>query len=416
MLTCGCQQAESEPSYSEPATAEVNATEPASTSPAAESSEPPESSEESVSADSPVPTWEAPSAPVREPDTASFDERLAQIRDECSAEGVSVALFSRGKIIHTANLGLADRELGIPADDNTRYRCASVSKLVTAMILMQLYDEGIITPETPLEEATGLPFGSDVKLWNLMTHTAGLTDSAAYLEAPSKYYSADYVLNCSKTGYAAGEVYSYTNCGAGLMGAVTEKLTGEFFHDYAADSFFSRLGMDAGYVIDRVEDRQSAANIYDIDGDIFHVSSWGRTSAYYERFGLGNSYLTAQCELIITASDLARLGIALSGDGSFDGRQVISKEAVQLMNKVWYETSDFGMGLDVRIYDNTIIDGREIHGHPGNALGSICGLYYDPSDGTGAALLTNHCSQAVRGNGVYRVIQDTLEAAYEYCF
>ena len=253
MLTCGCQQAESEPSYSEPATAEVNATEPASTSPAAESSEPPESSEESVSADSPVPTWEAPSAPVREPDTASFDERLAQIRDECSAEGVSVALFSRGKIIHTANLGLADRELGIPADDNTRYRCASVSKLVTAMILMQLYDEGIITPETPLEEATGLPFGSDVKLWNLMTHTAGLTDSAAYLEAPSKYYSADYVLNCSKTGYAAGEVYSYTNCGAGLMGAVIEKLTGEFFHDYAADSFFSRLGMDAGYVIDRVE-------------------------------------------------------------------------------------------------------------------------------------------------------------------
>ncbi len=413
LLTCGCEKIENERSSAVPT---GEATEEAVVSQEAQSTqavEPvcatAESSQETLEAQ-PLEPQPAEPQPVPE----EFAVRLREIRDECGIEGISVALFKDKRIIHTANLGLADREREIPADDNTRYRCASVSKLVTGMILMQMYDEGLITPDTLLEEATGLPFGEDVRLWNIMTHTAGFVDSAAYLAAPKSYYTADYVLDNSKSGWKAGEIYSYTNCGAGMMGAVVEKLTGEFFHDYAK-SFFDRIGMDAGYVIDRIEDRESAANIYDFDGEVLRVSSWGRTSGYYERFGLGNSYLTAQCELIITASDLARLGIALSGDGSFDGKQVISPEAVQLMNMVWFEAPEYYMGLDVRIYDN-IIDGREIHGHPGNALGSICGLYFDPADGTGVAILTNRCSQAVCDNGVYRVIQETLEAAYEYCF
>lgn len=344
-----------------------------------------------------------------------FIVRLEEIQEKYDITGMSVALFKDGQIIHTANLGYADVQRNIPADDNTRYRCASVSKLVTSMILMQLYDEGKITPDTLLEEATGLHFGKDVRLWHLMTHTAGFWDSETYNESLRKYYTADYVLEHSRIRQKAGEAYIYTNCGAGMMGAVIEKLTGQFFHDYAKESFFDRLGMDAGYTIDLIEDKESAATLYDKEDKVYRVSTWERFSWYYERFGLGNSYLTAQCELIITASDLARLGIALSGDGSVDGIQVISPDAVRTMNTVYFETPEYDMGLNVRIYDN-IIEGREIHGHPGNALGAICGLYFDPADGTGVALLTNHCSQAVCDNGVYRAIQETLEAAYEYCF
>lgn len=353
------------------------------------------------------------------PSEARFRKRLAKICEKYGVYGMSVALFKDGDIIHTENYGNADIELKIPATDNTRYRIASISKLISTIVIMQLCEEGLMSRDSYLTDVTGLPYDSSygrVKLWHLLTHTAGLNDPAAYFTGMGARYSTAYVLKSAHTGAKPGTQYYYTNFGAGTMGSIIEVLTGEYFHDYMQKALFDPLGMDASYIIDLIKDKSSCAVIYDHDGEIFHVASWKRNKEYYESFGLGNSYLAAQCELIITASDLARIGTALAGDGTVKecgGKRILSEKAVKAMHESYFSTGEFDMGLNVRIYDGTLVPGRVIYGHPGNALGAINGLFYDREDKTGIVILDNRSSTAKNEkNGVYGVLDEIVKEAY----
>ena len=370
-------------------------------------------------------TYEAPQSVIkRNIDYDAFDEHIAEIAADNDVVGMGLCVFAEGEIIHEIYIGLADKENNIPCGENTVYRVASVSKLISSMALMTLYDDGLIDPYSDLEEITGLPFnhsGSDerVLLWHLMTHTAGLNDSYIYEISPSYYYDVSYVLKNSHNYFEPGEQYSYTNFGAGTVGATAEKLTGEYFHDFADRVIFSKLDMDAAYCADMLDDRSDCANIYSYGVLNASPKSWYRNSKYYESFGLGNSYLNAQCELLITPRDLARLGIVIAGDGSVDGVRILSEEAVGLINIPYYHNGDmyFDVGLCTRIYDGNLAEGRRIFGHAGCALGNVCGLYYDPSDHTGIALCTNGCYLGINGeNGVYDIIDDCIEYVYDTLF
>lgn len=351
-------------------------------------------------------------------DAVLLEERLNEIALSEDAVGMSVAVFSGGDIVYTYNYGYADKENNVLCSEDTVYRTASVSKLISTVALMTLYDEGLLTPESGLQELTGLPYdnpktGEEVRLWHLLTHTAGIYDSSTYTTAQTYYYTTEYVLSQSHNSSAVGSTYLYTNFGMGTVGSIVELLTGEFFHDYADRILFSPLGMNAAYTTDLLSDSSRAANIY-TDGMLaYRPSSWQRTSEYYEKFGLGNSYLTAQCELLISCPDLARFGIALAGDGTVDGTRILSADAVNLINKSWFSSEEFDMGLSVRIYDDTLVRGRTIYGHPGQALGNLCGLYYDISDGTGVAICTSGCHIAENDNGVYTLLDSTVNAVYE---
>lgn len=357
-------------------------------------------------------------------DYEAFESRISECASDNGVVGMGLCVFADGKIIYEINLGSADKELGIPCDENTIYRVASVSKLISTMALMTLYDEGVLTPYSDLQELTGLPYNADsskdrVRLWHLLTHTAGLVDGSVYKDSPSKYYSTAYVLEKSNLGYVPGENYLYTNFGAGTIGSIVEILTNEYFHSFADRVIFSRLDMDAAYCANMLKNRENCAEIY--NGGTLSISpkSWGRSTYYYESFGLGNSYLNAQCELLISPRDLAKLGIVISGDGSLDGVRILSEDAVNLINTSYYQSDDipFDMGLSTRIYDGNLIEGHRIFGHSGCAYGNVCGLYYDPVNHTGIALCTNGCYIGTNSdNGVYRVIDKCIKCVYDTFF
>lgn len=360
----------------------------------------------------------------REIDPEAFDRAIAEYAEAYNAVGMGLCVFADGKVIHEFDWGYADTENEIPCDTQTVYRVASVSKLISAMVLMTLYDEGKITPDSDLEELTGLPFNpapreERVRLWHLLTHTAGLVDSDTYEDSSSPRYSAAYVLEHSRSGNPPGRYYSYCNFGAGLIGAVTELLSGEYFHYYAQKAVFSKLDMDAAYCADLLEHRENCAELY--TGGVLEESpkSWYRLTYYYESFGLGNSYLCAQCELLIKPSDLARLGIVLADGGCADGVRILSEDAVKKINTPYFSPEDkpYDVGLCTRIYDGNVIEGRTLYGHSGNALGGISGLYYDPADHTGVALCTNGCYVGESAeNGLYLILDSCLKKAYETFF
>ncbi len=422
-MLCGCENIDEAARTAEPHSAFSAAPQDMSAPVTSYSSPiPQENTDNGEEAAAPAETADVRSAAVKDADLAAFHERLEQICEENGVYGMGVAVFANGEVIHTDCVGSADVENGIPVTDNTRFRAASVSKLISTMLVMKLCEEGMLDFDGDLSEQTGLDYYNEqtgvVKLPHLLTHTAGLTDTYEYDKlSPSMKYTTNHLLKSAHNGGKAGEFYNYSNFGAGTVGSVIEMRTGLFFHKFADKVMFRPLKMDAGYVVDLLGDRESCAKIYDHDGEVFDVQSWVRTSTYYESFGLGNSYLTAQCELLITAHDLALLGTALAGDGSVNGIPIVSPGTLEKMHTVYIETEDFGMGLNTRRYDGNIVEGRTLWGHPGNALGAVTGLFYDPSDGTGAALLTNHSNYSLdSGNGLYRTVSDVVRAAYETFF
>ncbi len=372
----------------------------------------PEGSTSSTEQTSSVPE---PIPPKIAPDYESLSKALDKAMTDRNATGMSVAVFKDSEILYTYGNGLADKENKIPFTDNTRTRVASVSKMVTSMIMMTLYDQGKITPDSVLSEVTGLPFDAPgkgkVKLWHLMTHTAGFVDTEKFNSFTS---DIKYLLKTSHTNNEPGTAYLYTNFGAGTAGAVIECLSGEYFYEYADKALFKPLGMDAGYNIEMISDKESVAKLYEND-TITDVQHWKRGRSLYSIGGLGNSCYCAQCELIINVKDLARLGMVMTNDGTLDGVKVLSKEAVDLMEKRYFSTPTYDMGLSIRIYDD-LIEGKTIYGHNGIAFGAIAGLYYDPVDKTGVAVITNGCSAYVDENGFYKINKDALEAAYQYVF
>lgn len=404
MMLCGCSRTE--------ITSDLPGSSTAQSPP--EPSAPAEttfSTEETSSVPEPIPL-------KIDPDYEGLSKALDKSMTDRNVTGMSVAVFKDNEILYTYANGFADKENEIPFTENTRSRVASVSKMVTSMVMMTLYDQGKITPDSVLSEVTGLPFDAPdkekVKLWHLMTHTAGFKDTSDF--SVKHISSLKTLLKNSHLDCEPGTAYNYSNFGLGAAGAVIESITGEYFFDYADKALFKPLGMDAGYNISMIADKKSVAKLYDYtDDSVTDVQNWTRTKYAYMVGGIGNSCYCAQCELIINAKDLARLGMLMANDGTLDGVKILSKEAVDLMEKRYFSTPTYDMGLSVRIYDD-LIEGKTIYGHNGIAFGAITGLYYDPVEKTGVAVITNGCSAYADKNGFYKINKDALEAACQYVF
>lgn len=352
--------------------------------------------------------------------STNFAQNINSICKNNNVVGMSLAVFKQGRIIYTQSYGYADRENRIPATSKTKYRSASISKPVTAIGAMILAEQGMLDLDAPISEIIGVNLDNNAKFpnttRNLMTHTSTIGDTGAYLKAcetlPFPSLNGLKSFGSIFTANTPGTRYQYSNFGAGLVAAVIESSTKMRFYDYMDENIFDKLGMDAAYIRTHINDTDDIAKIY--QGGIFayNPKTWGRTERIYDNVPLGQQYLIGQCELIISAPDLAKIGIMLAGDGSIDDTQILSAESVKEMSRPYIAADNQFYGIGLRINKN-IVDGRAIAGHPGQALGMVGGLYFDRSDKTGVAILTNGCSIAMQDNGVYRINNEIVRAVYE---
>jgi len=355
-------------------------------------------------------------------DASEFARIMDGICNKYNVAGLSAAVFANGEIIYTYNYGYSDKETGIKTNDRTKYRAASISKTVTAICAMMLAEGGELDLDRPVSDIIGLNTDRADSVKNttrhLLTHTSSMVDTKAYLNAfkQSPPRTLKQILDYGVwSGDVPGTRFAYSNFAFGITGGVIECITGTRFYAYAQENLFNKLGMDAAYLRTLIKDADNIAKIYK-DGVLEHnVKTWGRTETLYDKIPLGQSYGLAECELIISAYDLARFGIVLSGDGSVDGIAVLSPESVSEMNAPYISDGlkSYGLGLNM---NNNVVQGRTITGHPGQALGMVGGLYFDSSDGTGVAILTNGCSVGMSNNGMYAINNAIVVSVYDWFF
>jgi len=167
--------------------------------------------------------------------------------------GLSVALVDADKIVWSEGFGYADKAAKQPATAQTLYRAGSVSKLFTAIGIMQLVEQGRIDIDQPLqtyvpEFSINSRFGSidEITLRNTLSHHSGIPDSyidGMWADNPESYKTVATYLHDYYTGSAPNTVFGYSNAGYSLAGHALENVSNQAFSQYQQERILDVLSM-----------------------------------------------------------------------------------------------------------------------------------------------------------------------------
>jgi CubicO group peptidase (beta-lactamase class C family) len=305
-----------------------------------------------------------------DPDAAGFDrERLARIDEHLRTRyiepgkiaGCQVVVSRAGRLAHASTLGLADRERDVPVAPDTIWRIYSMTKPVTGVALLTLYERGLFRLNDPvhrfLPELRGLRVrerdadGSKrlvdparpMTVRDAMMHMTGIGagprgarfDVSTIAERPPSLRLGGGGTLQTLIERLAGEplrfhpgtrwLYSWST---DVCARLVEVLSGRSFDDYLQDTIFGPLGMtDSGFSVDDTAIDRFAA-LYRRDGNKHLVlSDDPLTSAYREH----PTFLSGGGGLVSTAADYLRFCHMLVGGGEVDGVRVLGRKTVELM-------------------------------------------------------------------------------------
>lgn len=270
----------------------------------------------------------------------------------------ALVMISQGADTYTHIEGFADVERSVPVREDTIFRFYSMTKPITCAAVMTLYDDGLIGLDDPLKEylpefsqmhvrtdAGVVPADTDITIRHLMTHTAGL--SYKVLPGPVQQDYADagvfaienrtaetleaHVKRLASLPLVAdpGTVWNYGES-MGVLGRLVEAVTGKTFGAYLQERILAPLTMDdTGFYVP-AEKASRLAQLYHLDTE--GVMSNAADAAIY-----GGSYTEKPhleyggAGLVGTARDYMNFARMLLAGGEFEGHQVLSPEAVNLM-------------------------------------------------------------------------------------
>lgn len=367
--------------------------------------------------------------------------------------------FTAGALTGQYADGLADRSTGRAVGIDDPVRIASISKLVLAIGLLRLVEEGLVELDRDVSDYLGWtlrhPAFPDHPITSrlLLSHRTGLTDEAGYV-ADTRTRLRDQVSNPQAwdASREPGSYFRYTNLNFPVLASVMERVTGERFDLLMQRLVFAPLSIDACYNWATCSDRAiaRAATVFRATGEVGVDDLRGMRPACpvtpaadgdcsLERWVAGENggLFSPQGGLRISMRDLARIGQLLLNRGELEGRRLLQASSVDLLfapvwtydgsNGLTYETDvgDPGGAFfcryalasqtlatpDSRCADEPFGDGRERVGHGGDAYGLVSGLWLDREAGTGVAYFITGGDLTLPGqtSAFYRVEEQLLQ-------
>ena len=367
--------------------------------------------------------------------------------------------FDRDGGVATRTEGWADIDAGRTISANDPVRIASISKLVLAIGVMRLVEDGRLDLDADVSDALGWTLRHPqhpevpITLRLLLSHRAGLTDAAGYWQVPlgGEFRALLDDPRAWDAAHAPGTFFRYANVGFPLVAAAMERATGERF-DLLMDRLVLRpLGIAGCYNWDACDDataaravvlydearkpvrddhrgRKPACNVTPAEDGSCDLSLW--------RAGENGGTFSPQGGLRISANGLAKIGRLLLGDGEVDGVRLLAPQSVRtLLQPAWEWPRDPGVtreeddsgqagqgffcryGLaaqtlatpDPGCGDDPFGDGVARVGHSGSAYGLLSGLWVDRAAGTGVAYFATGVPEARRGaRSAFSAVEERL--------
>ncbi|MGA2530905.1 MAG: serine hydrolase domain-containing protein [Acidimicrobiales bacterium] len=310
-------------------------------------------------------------SPELEPGDVGLDEgRLGQIGrhfDRYVADrkiaGYLVLVSRFGKIAHVVRHGARDLESGAPIEDDTRFRIYSMTKPVTSVAAMTCYEQGLIALDDPVSKfipefaetavfAGGssfrpvtVPMAEPMRIWHLLTHTAGLTYGWMYKHPVDAMYRSagfewdvpaglDLAASCRRLArlplvFQPASAWNYS-VATDILGRVVEVATGQGLEEVFAERVFRPLKMnETSFYVDH-DAAEKLAVLYSPDlvtGRATRATHMGEAALRRPSAPLGGS------GLVSTACDYHRFTQMLLRGGELDGARILGPRTVSYMTR-----------------------------------------------------------------------------------
>jgi CubicO group peptidase (beta-lactamase class C family) len=293
-----------------------------------------------------------------------IDARLARYVDEGKLPGWLVTVSRHGKLVHVASCGLRDREAGLPVETDTVWRLYSMTKPLTSVAAMMLYEEGAFQLTDPVSQFVGsfgdvrvfaggtdlapvtVPATEPVRIWHLLTHTAGLTYGFHRAHPVDAMYRAagfdigtrvtvDLASACDTWAgipllFQPGQEWTYS-VATDVLGRVVEVASGMRLDEFFATRILGPLGMTDTAFYPSPEQRPRLAALYarGPGGKAVRADHLDETTEPPVMLSGGGG-------LVGTAADYNRfmamlLDLPSSPAGSLDGARLLSPRTVAYM-------------------------------------------------------------------------------------
>lgn len=341
------------------------------------------------------------------PESVGFSsERLARLHAAIQQEieqkktmaGAVTLLARHGKVVDLQAYGKKDLASGTPMATDTIFRVFSMTKPVTGVAMMILYEEGKWRPGDPISQyipefahlkvfkgvdANGKTIVEDPvhppTMQELMTHTAGFTyglfgdgpvdkayQSAGVMSSKSLQEMINKLANIPLL-YQPGTKWVYS-VSMDVQGYIVEKLSGQSLPDFMHDHVFAPLKMkDTGFYVSK-EKWGRFATLYGEDSSGALLATAPGSSLGLGDYRSQPAMPSGGGGMVSTAQDYARFAQMLLNGGELDGVRILSPAAVQLMTSNHLApnlmTGEFSIGPE------TI--------RPGMGWGYDCSVFTDP--------------------------------------
>jgi len=279
--------------------------------------------------------------------------------------GCQLTIARHGHVAYARNFGLMDKARGAPTADDTIYRIYSMSKPITSVALMTLFEQGRFQLSDPVsrfvpawrdqrvwvsgqgETMTTEPTRRPITMAHLLSHTAGLTYGgtlpgvgaqhpvdAIYREKRIRTFDStdgmsDFLAKVASAplAYHPGERWMYS-LATDVCGALVEAISGQTFEDYLREIIFEPLGMtDTAFSVPQAKLSRFSANYARTPDKSLKLVDDPQTSNYLR----ADLFQSGGGGLVGTSSDYLRFCEMLRRGGALDGARVLSPRTLDLM-------------------------------------------------------------------------------------
>ncbi|ANY20951.1 D-alanyl-D-alanine carboxypeptidase precursor [Tsuneonella dongtanensis] len=356
--------------------------------------------------------------------------------------------FDRGGITSQAAGGVADLATGRPLTVEDPARVASISKLVVAIGVMRLVEQGTLDLDADVSRYLSRPFrnptfpDSPITLRMLLAHTSSLTDTVDYvLPFDADMFGVLENPRAWDAEHAPGSYFRYTNFNTPVVASIMEKVTGERFDRLMNRLVLDPLGIEACYnwaacsddfakrAVVQYRERKPTKDDHRGQPPECPVTPASDGSCDLSRWkpGANGATFSPQGGLRVSVMGLATVGRLLLNRGKIDGVRLLKPTSVkEILATEWrYDGSNgdnqngflcrYGLATqtlatpEAGCRDDPFGDGRERVGHAGDAYGLKSGLWIDRKRRTGVAYLATDVLDADTGrHSAYMRIEEEL--------
>jgi len=365
--------------------------------------------------------------------------------------GVSYAwvTFDAERVRGSSASGLADRASGRAMTIHDPVRIASVSKLVVALGVMRLVEQGRLDLDEDVSAKLGWtlrnPAFADrpITLRLLLSHRSSLRDEIDYIIPLGRDLRGTLADPAAfDPQHPPGSFFRYSNLNFPVVASVMEKATGERFDRMMDRLVLDPLGLDACFNWSTCSAGAlgRAVVLYDDDGSVLRDDLGGKPppclvvtaadgscdlGSYV--IGTNGALFSPQGGLRISARDLATVGQLLLNKGRHGGQSFLSESSITQMSRPEWRFDGTNGATEQGFYcayglavqslpvpeagcdDDLFGGGRAMIGHAGEAYRVRSGLWVDPDKRVGIAFFAaNNGTNPPKGRSAYRAVEEWL--------